>query len=107
MLKMLLPIFLLVFISACVQEEPVACTQDAKMCPDGTSVGRVPPSCEFAPCPVFETNETPAPSHSLTFNIEADDNGFYTMSGNKISGLNINGISQVKINFNVRTTNVY
>ena len=28
-----------------------ACTQDAKLCPDGTSVGRVDPNCEFAPCP--------------------------------------------------------
>jgi putative hemolysin len=31
--------------------EPVACTADAKLCPDGTGVGRVPPDCEFAPCP--------------------------------------------------------
>lgn len=30
---------------------PVACTLDAKMCPDGSYVGRVGPSCEFAPCP--------------------------------------------------------
>lgn len=29
----------------------VACTMDAKICPDGSAVGRVPPSCEFAPCP--------------------------------------------------------
>jgi hypothetical protein len=29
----------------------VACTQDAKQCPDGSFVGRVPPTCEFAPCP--------------------------------------------------------
>lgn len=29
----------------------VACTQDAKLCPDGTSVGRTGPNCEFAPCP--------------------------------------------------------
>lgn len=29
---------------------PVACTMDAKICPDGSSVGRVAPSCEFAPC---------------------------------------------------------
>lgn len=29
-----------------------ACTQDAKICPDGqTAVGRVGPYCEFAPCP--------------------------------------------------------
>lgn len=27
------------------------CTMDAKMCPDGSYVGRVPPSCNFAPCP--------------------------------------------------------
>lgn len=30
---------------------PVACTEEAKICPDGSAVGRVPPSCEFAPCP--------------------------------------------------------
>ncbi len=27
------------------------CTADAKMCPDGSYVGRVGPSCEFAACP--------------------------------------------------------
>jgi hypothetical protein len=30
---------------------PVACTMDARMCPDGSYVGRTPPSCEFARCP--------------------------------------------------------
>lgn len=30
---------------------PIECTLDAKICPDGTSVGRVGPDCEFAPCP--------------------------------------------------------
>jgi len=29
----------------------IACTMDAKICPDGSAVGRVAPSCEFAPCP--------------------------------------------------------
>ena len=28
-----------------------ACTMDAKICPDGSSVGRVGPNCEFAQCP--------------------------------------------------------
>lgn len=28
-----------------------ACTMDAKVCPDGTFVGRVPPYCQFAACP--------------------------------------------------------
>lgn len=32
--------------------ENVACTQEAKICPDGvTTVGREGPNCEFAPCP--------------------------------------------------------
>ena len=30
---------------------PVACTQDTKLCPDGSYVSRVAPSCEFAACP--------------------------------------------------------
>ncbi|HEY1042179.1 MAG TPA: hypothetical protein VGE48_02050 [Candidatus Paceibacterota bacterium] len=28
----------------------VACTMEAKICPDGTSVGRMGPTCAFAPC---------------------------------------------------------
>ncbi|HEU4677682.1 MAG TPA: Gmad2 immunoglobulin-like domain-containing protein [Candidatus Paceibacterota bacterium] len=36
----------------------VACTMEAKICPDGSSVGRVPPSCEFAPCPTAATSST-------------------------------------------------
>jgi hypothetical protein len=32
-------------------EDPVMCTMDAKMCPDGSFVGRTAPSCAFAPCP--------------------------------------------------------
>lgn len=35
-------------------EEPVACTMDAKMCPDGSYVGRIAPKCEFAACPTVE-----------------------------------------------------
>lgn len=31
--------------------EPVACTMDAKICPDGSAVGRVGPSCAFEACP--------------------------------------------------------
>lgn len=30
--------------------EPVACTADAKQCPDGSFVSRVAPNCEFAEC---------------------------------------------------------
>jgi len=31
--------------------EPVVCTEDAKVCPDGSFVGRIAPNCEFAKCP--------------------------------------------------------
>lgn len=31
--------------------EPIACTLEAKICPDGTAVGRTGPNCEFAACP--------------------------------------------------------
>ena len=31
--------------------DPVACTAEAKICPDGSSVGRSGPNCEFAECP--------------------------------------------------------
>ncbi|MEM4255135.1 MAG: beta-propeller domain-containing protein [Candidatus Norongarragalinales archaeon] len=43
---------------------PVACTADAKQCPDGSFVGRVAPSCEFAPCP--EVKPTPEASATAT-----------------------------------------
>ncbi len=32
-------------------EDPVACTEDAKVCPDGSAVGREGPDCEFPACP--------------------------------------------------------
>jgi len=31
--------------------QPIACTADALICHGGSSVGRVPPDCRFAPCP--------------------------------------------------------
>jgi hypothetical protein len=34
---------------------PVACTQEAKLCPDGSAVGRTGPNCEFALCPNVPT----------------------------------------------------
>jgi hypothetical protein len=34
----------------------VACTQEALLCPDGSSVGRTGPNCEFKPCPKDSNN---------------------------------------------------
>ncbi len=33
------------------QGDLTACTQEAKVCPDGSAVGRTGPNCEFAACP--------------------------------------------------------
>jgi serpin B len=47
----------------------VGCTEEAKICPDGSAVGRVAPTCEFAPCP----GTGPLPLPPITGN--ADDTG--------------------------------
>src|SRR3989338_5053959 len=41
---------------------PIACTQEAKLCPDGSAVGRTGPNCEFAECPGVNPSPTPTPS---------------------------------------------
>lgn len=33
------------------RENLIACTEEAKLCPDGSYVGRTGPNCEFTPCP--------------------------------------------------------
>jgi hypothetical protein len=38
--------------------DQVACTQDAKACPDGSHVSRSGPNCEFAACPTSNENIT-------------------------------------------------
>lgn len=38
--------------------EGVACTMDAKLCPDGSAVGRQGPNCEFAACPGEESQSS-------------------------------------------------
>ncbi|MDO8565503.1 MAG: hypothetical protein Q7R67_02700 [bacterium] len=35
--------------------EQVYCTMEAKLCPDGSYVGRSGPKCEFAPCPTGDS----------------------------------------------------
>ncbi|KKQ73793.1 MAG: hypothetical protein US96_C0052G0002 [Candidatus Woesebacteria bacterium GW2011_GWB1_38_5b] len=38
---------------------PIACTLEARLCPDGTYVSRTGPNCEFTPCPATQTSTTP------------------------------------------------
>jgi hypothetical protein len=51
-------------------ENGTVCTMDAKMCPDGSYVGRIGPNCKFAPCP-RENNE----SENDTSTDNEDENG--------------------------------
>ena len=46
----------MILISGCSEKgESISCTADAKICPDGSSVGRMPPNCQFAECPKQES----------------------------------------------------
>ena len=46
-----------VFALGCARPE-VACPADARLCPDGSAVGRTGPNCEFAACPSANTQTT-------------------------------------------------
>ena len=39
-------------------QEQVFCTQDAKLCPNGSYVSRTGPNCEFSPCPDTPISDT-------------------------------------------------
>lgn len=47
--------------------DQVACTQEAKICPDGSSVGRTGPNCEFAKCPSTAPTSTTSSILEKTF----------------------------------------
>jgi len=34
-----------------IKNHLTVCTKEVKICPDGSTVGREGPNCEFAPCP--------------------------------------------------------
>lgn len=48
-------LLIIIILSACSkpaqQQQAQACTQEAKICPDGSAVSKTGPNCEFAPCP--------------------------------------------------------
>ena len=49
------------FVYQRLSEQEVACTMEARLCPDGSYVGRVPPRCEFTSCPTVPVTATPTP----------------------------------------------
>ncbi len=53
----------LVLTSQISAQSQIACTMDARMCPDGSYVGRTGPNCEFTAC---STDVTPVPPKTST-----------------------------------------
>ena len=49
------------------QSKPVACTTEAKICPDGSYVGRTGPNCDFAPCPDWKNYTNNEFGFNMTF----------------------------------------
>lgn len=49
-----------------VNNRQTACTNEAKICPDGSAVGRTGPDCAFAPCPSALTNSRVAAGCVIT-----------------------------------------
>ncbi|MDB5188083.1 MAG: hypothetical protein JWO50_603 [Candidatus Kaiserbacteria bacterium] len=60
-------------IATTTSEQPTACFADAKICPDGSAVGRVGPNCEFAACP----------------SVNATSSTVHTTVGQKVTGLGV------------------
>lgn len=55
--------------SPAAPSEPVFCTQEAKLCPDGSYVSRTGPNCEFTSCPSASDAiiiSSPAPEEYIT-----------------------------------------
>jgi hypothetical protein len=61
-IKFLFFISLILLVVGCIREEPKFCTSEAKICEDGTGVGRNPElNCEFNPCPELESCNAETP----------------------------------------------
>ncbi len=71
--------------------KPVACTQDARLCPDGSSVSRVAPRCEFATCP--SPKPTPKPIPLPLPSPKLDGTKIYLREGQKEGPLLVEKIS--------------
>ncbi|MCX6718983.1 MAG: IPT/TIG domain-containing protein [Candidatus Taylorbacteria bacterium] len=64
----------------------VACTMDAKMCPDGSYVGRVGPKCEFQACPTTTDWKIYSNSH-YSFSIQYPSTWKYQEFNCNLSGV--------------------
>lgn len=66
----IITIISLALLASCGQQQPVptACTEEAKLCPDGSYVGRTGPSCEFELCPETKDEDVNTTVPAVTTN---------------------------------------
>jgi hypothetical protein len=63
-------------------QPPAACPADAKLCPDGSAVGRTGPNCEFSECPVAQVPLQNASTTAQSFLVTA-------RIGERVEGLDV------------------
>jgi hypothetical protein len=86
MKKLIFLLILIIFSSGCIEQK--ACTEEAKVCPDGSIVVRVPPDCEFEPCP---STSTTAETTIQTTTLEKVSSKL--LSWTKEEGTRVDGVS--------------
>jgi hypothetical protein len=79
-------------------QKPVSCTLEAKICPDGSAVGRTGPNCEFAQCPNVKKNEAVDCKSDLDCFIEESKNCNLSKVINTIT-TDIFGVKQITTSF--------
>lgn len=86
-------------------QELVACTMDAKICPDGSYVSRQGPECRFAACPTGERIVLPEPEDKmqdlLSFQ-EAQEKALETVPGEILKGQKDENGAQISYVFVIR-----
>lgn len=82
---------------------PIACTMDARQCPDGSYVGRVGPKCEFKACPtVSKSTSTPETINNIDKKeiiIKYTESGFIPSKINITKGQTISFINNSNKSF--------
>src|ERR1035437_4759143 len=74
------------YFSAPQNNQPVACTMEAKLCPDGSSVARTGPKCEFTACPQASSTVNESTSSDIVLSVgQKTKIGDTTITLNKIT----------------------
>jgi hypothetical protein len=68
------------------QNQQTACTMEAKVCSDGSAVGRSGPNCEFAECPAVQDKYFSIPELNIKFKINDEIKDLVYLASDKVGG---------------------